>query len=144
MGKHEEVYKTAVEKDDSDLVCCAVANMLDILERTNSKMYNEFIEKLENIAYHIPYAEAESIVRNMSPKGQHWGYNEVESVCVDHGVTEDITDYYMVMNMMYNDYYSTASRYGLQNDLDFYWSLTCDFINDPDAKPHKVARYFTC
>ena len=24
-----------------------------------------------------------------------------------------------------------------------YWSLTCDFIDDPDATPHKVAKYFS-
>ena len=38
---------------------------------------------------------------------------------------------------------NTAQKYGLQSDVEFYWSLTCDFIDDPDATPHKVAKYFS-
>ena len=143
MGKNKELYESAQHKDDSGMLCCAVAGMLDTLERNNPKMYREFVEKLENIAYSIPYADAERIVYNMAPKGQHWDYNEVEKLCNSKGITEPIAEYYLVMNMVYNDYYSTAQKYGLQSDVEFYWSLTCDFIDDPDATPHKVAKYFS-
>ena len=137
MGKHYDMYQAAQHKDDSDLVCCAVAEMLDILERTNPKLYREMAERLEDVAYNIPYEEAERIVRNMSPKGQHWGYNDVEKLCNSKGITTDIITFYMVMNMVYNDYY------GLQSDVEFFWSLANDFIMDADATPHKVAKYFS-
>lgn len=143
MYKHKDLYESAQHKDDSGMLCCAVASMLDTLERTNPKMYHEFVEKLENIAYNIPYVDAERIVMNMNPKGQHWGYNEVEQLCNSKGITEGITDYYIVMNMMYNDYYNTAHKYGLKNDVEFYWSLSYDFITDADAPAHKVAKYFS-
>ena len=143
MGKNKELYESAQQKDDSGMLCCAVSGMLDTLERNNPKMYMEFVEKLENIAYSIPYVESERIVKNMSPKGQHLGYNEIEKLCNSKGITECINEYYLVMNMVYNDYYNTAHKYGLQNDADFYWSLACDFIDDPDATPHKVAKYFS-
>ena len=142
MGKHQDVYHAAVERDDADLVCCAVAEMLDILERTNPKLYREMADRLESVAYNIPYEEAERIVRNMTPKGQHWGYNDIEKLCNTKGITKDITSFYLVMNMVYNDYYNTAAKYGMQNDAEFFWSLTSDFIMDADAPPHKVAKYF--
>ena len=143
MGKNKELYESAQQKDDSGMLCCAVSGMLDTLERNNPKMYMEFVEKLENIAYSIPNVESERIVKNMSPNGQHWGYNEIEKLCNSKGITERINEYYLVMNMAYNDYYNTAHKYGLQNDVEFYWSLACDFIDDPDATPHKVAKYFS-
>ena len=37
---------------------------------------------------------------------------------------------------------NTAVMVGMQNDDEFYFSLACDFINDPDAKPFKVEKYF--
>ena len=37
---------------------------------------------------------------------------------------------------------NTASMVGMQNDENFFLSLACDFINDPDAKPFKVEKYF--
>ena len=143
MGKNYDVYAAAQQKDDSDLVCCAVAEMLDVLERTNPKLYMEMVERLEDVAYNIPYEEAERIVRGMSPRGQHWGYNDVEKLCNSKGITTDIVTYYMVMNMVYNDYYKTAQTYGLQNDVEFFWSLAMDFITDPDSPSHKVAKYFS-
>ena len=46
------------------------------------------------------------------------------------------------MNMIYNDYCDTAKLYNLQNDPEFFFSLARDFIEDPDAKPLKVEKYF--
>lgn len=143
MGKHYEMYKAAQQKDDGDLVCCAVAEMLDVLERTNPKLYREMAERLEDVAYNIPYEQAERIVRGMTPKGQHWVYNDIEKLCNSKGITTDIATFYMVMNMVYNDYYNTAHKYGLQNDTEFFWSLASDFIMDADGTPHKVAKYFS-
>lgn len=143
MGKHYDMFTTAQQKDDSDLVCCAVAEMLDILERTNPKLYMEMVTRLEDVAYNIPYEEAERMVKSMTPRGQHWGYNDVEKLCNSKGITTDIVSCYLVMNMVYNDYYPTAQTYGLQNDVEFFWSLAMDFITDPDGSSHKVAKYFS-
>lgn len=50
-------------------------------------------------------------------------------------------DFYGI-SMVYNDYYDTAKTFGLQNDPEFYFSLAKDFIDDPNAKPLKVEKYF--
>lgn len=82
------------------------------------------------------------IVRNMRPQGQVWTYDQVEELVKTKGITDCFVDWYLVMNMCYNDYYNTAKIYGLQNDANFYFNLAKDFIEDPDASPNKVSMYF--
>lgn len=104
--------------------------------------YQNLKESLENLAYRIELPEAEEIVHNMRPKGQMWTYNQVKDYVCSKGAVDDFIAWYMTMNMVYNDYYNTAKAYGIQNDAEFYFSLARDFITDPDAKPHKVEKYF--
>ena len=47
------------------------------------------------------------------------------------------------MNMTYNDYMNTAITFGLKDNPDFFYSLAKDFINDADAAPYKVEKYFS-
>lgn len=123
---------------DSDLVEWG----FEALERSNPKVYREIMEKMEHRAYSITKEQAEAIVRNMRPRGQAWSFEEVKNLVTTKGVTDRWVDWYLVMNMVCNDYYNTAKTYGLQNENDFYFSLAKDFIEDPDAEPHKVAKYF--
>jgi hypothetical protein len=44
--------------------------------------------------------------------------------------------------MCYNDYYNTAKHYGYAGDAEFYYCLAKDFIEDVDADPFKVEKYF--
>ena len=115
----------------------------EALEHADPRKYKELICSLENIAYAIDRPQAEMIVRNMRPKGQIWSIEQVKEYAMQKGVAGNWIDWYLVMNMCYNDYYNTAKIYGFQNDIDFYFNLAKDFIEDPDAEPHKVARYFT-
>ncbi len=87
--------------------------------------------------------EATKIVRHMEPKGQCWSYNQVKDYVTTQGITTNYVNWYLVMNMCYNDYYNTAKAYNLQNDTNFYFNLAKDFIFDPDAEPFKVERYFS-
>ena len=41
-----------------------------------------------------------------------------------------------------NDCYDTTKVFGLQDDAEFYFNPAKDFIEDPDAKPLKVEKYF--
>lgn len=99
-------------------------------------------EKMQQVAFKISPEEAEMHVKAMRPAGQHWTHKQVREYLATKGITERCTDYYLVMNMVYNDYQKTAQMYGLQNDDEFYFSLARDFIEDMDAKPYKVERYF--
>ena len=100
------------------------------------------MDKLEAAAYRMTPAEAEIIVRNMKTRGQHWTHNQIKEYLKGKGVDADCVYYYLVMNMAYNDYYATAKMFGLQNDVEFFYSLARDFIEDMDAKPLKIEKYF--
>lgn len=143
MNKHTELYHAAQQKDENDRLAMLFTQMMDKLERENPTAYRRIMNDVEEIAYAITKEDAEKIVRNMSPKGQYWTYNDVKEFLKSKGIEGHDTDYYLVMNMVYNDYYRTASLYGVQKDVEFYFSLAHDFIEDQDAKPHKVAKYFS-
>lgn len=117
-------------------------SMLNTLKKVDPDAYMEYKMKLEKLMYTITKEDAERIVRNMKPKGQMWSYEQVKRFIESKGYEDDFVDWYLVMNMCYNDYYNTAKTYGLQNEDDFYYNLAKDFIEDPDASPIKVAKYF--
>lgn len=111
-------------------------------EHSDSHLRTEVWECLEKQAYKITDSEAERLVKAMKPRGQNWSLKQVREYLATKGITEDCTYYYLVMNMAYNDYYSTAAMFGLQSDPEFFYSIAKDFIEDADAKPFKVEKYF--
>lgn len=142
MGRYCDLMTKVLDKGVDDEVWTVSEDMLNKLSRKDPALYNEFIEQLEHLAYRIPKDEAEQIVRNMRPKGQYWTYSQVMDLVKSKGITGDWINWYLVMNMVYNDFCSTAKAYGMQNDTEFYYHLAKDFIEDPDAKPMKVEKYF--
>lgn len=142
MGRYCDLMTKVLDKGVDDEVWTVSEDMLNKLSRKDPALYNEFIEQLEHLAYRIPKDEAEQIVRNMRPKGQYWTYSQVMDLVKSKGITGDWVNWYLVMNMVYNDFCGTAKAYGMQNDTEFYYHLAKDFIEDPDAKPMKVEKYF--
>lgn len=142
MGRYRELIVKAMDKGAEEEAWELADEAMEKLRRKHPDMYEELMEDLECLAYKIPADEAMQIVKNMRPKGQNWSMQQVKDMCRSHGIDKDIVNWYLVLNMCYNDYCNTAKAFGLQGDPDFYWSLAKDFIEDPDAKPLKVEKYF--
>ena len=142
MGRYCELMTKLIDKGVGDEVWTISEDMLNTLARKDPMMFDEYIDKLEHLAYRIPKEEAERIVRAMRPKGQYWSYTQVYDLVKSKGVTGDWVNWYLVMNMVYNDFCATAKHFGLHNDVEFFYHLAKDFIEDPDAKPMKVEKYF--
>lgn len=142
MSKYRELVDKATAKGFPDEAWNVLDEFIDMLCKKYPDMYDDIIEKLECLAYRIPKDEAEDIVRRMSPRGQYWSFNQAKEFVQDHGVVDNWVNWYLVLNMAYNDYYDTAKAFGLQNDPEFYYNIAKDFIEDPDAKPLKVEKYF--
>lgn len=111
-------------------------------DMSDMRIQQAVADKMQQIAFRISPAEAEVYVKAMRPAGQNWTYKQVKEYLATKGITERVTDYYLVMNMVFNDYQKTAQLFNIQNDVEFYFSLARDFIEDVDAKPFKVERYF--
>lgn len=142
MSKYCELIKKAMEKGHEEKAWELADEVMDKIQRKWPDMYDELMESLECLAYKIPAEEAMQIVKAMRPKGQYWSMQQVKDLCREHHIDKDIVNWYLVLNMCYNDYCGTAKAFGLQSDEEFYWSLAKDFIEDPDAKPFKVEKYF--
>lgn len=142
MEKYCKLVMKAIDKGYGDEAWEVADTAMARLERADPVAYEDTMHSLEKLAYKISKDEAEQIVRSMRPKGQAWSYQQVVDAVKERGVTSDFCNWYMVMNMVYNDFMNTARAYGMQNDVDFYFSLAKDFIEDPDAKPLKVEKYF--
>ena len=112
------------------------------LEKENLKLFETSVNKLEKIAYDIPFDKAMDIVYDMKPFGEHWSYDDIKVYLENKDIHSDYKTYYLVMNMVYNDYYDVAVNYGIQDDENFFFELAYSFINDIDGKAFKVERYF--
>lgn len=112
------------------------------LEKADPSVYTQIMYKMEDMVYKMGLSDAERIVREMKPYGEKWTVRDVKDVMQAHDVTDSTAEWYAVMNMVWNDYRSTADMIGHGNDVEFYFSLAKDFITDPDARRHKVAKYF--
>lgn len=134
-----ELVTAAHDKGGHDDLMCVLEWWY---ENTDSATRKCVCEKLEKLAYKITPMKAEQIVKSMKPRGQHWTLKQIKEYLASKGITENYIYYYLVMNMAYNDYFETAKLFGLQNDPEFFYSLAKDFIEDEDAKPFKVEKYF--
>lgn len=142
MGKYRELITKAIDKGTEDEAWMIAEEAMEKLKRKNPDLYEDVMDELECLAYKIPMEEAVQIVKEMRPKGQNWTYQQVRDWCRAKGIDKDIVNWYLVVNMCYNDYCGTAKHFGLQDDEEFYWCLAKNFIEDPDAKPFKVEKYF--
>lgn len=147
MGRFAEIMRTVYTDSGSYEKMTGTVDALDVLMEhlkvDEPELYKKTMAEVESVAFAITKEEAENIVRHMKPKGQVWSYSDVKTYIETKGVTAKCVHWYLVMNMAYNDYYNTAKAFGLQNDVDFYFHLAKDFIEDPDAKPMKVEKYFS-
>ena len=114
--------------------------MGDYLKNNNPEWYDKLYKEAEDIIYHIGDEQARQIVGLMQPYGQRWSCEEIREYLKTKGIMDHTKCYYLVMNMMYNDYARTARQYNLDVP-EFYFDLSYDFINDVDAKTHKVEKY---
>lgn len=146
MGKHYDLLEKLYQKLQDENVRHDFLEKMDghmeTLLKKSPETYKHMMDKFEGITCAIDADEAETIVRKMTPRGQQWSMSDVQRMIDKKMIQGNPVYYYMVLNMVYNDYYETAARFGLQSNPDFYIALAKDFINDPDGAPHKVEKYF--
>ena len=117
-------------------------DLMEKLEKQYPDLYKDTMEKLEALVYYIPVEKARKIVISMRPFGEHWTYETVKSFVESKGIYKECVEYYLVMNMVYNDYYDVAVNFAHQDDTEFFYESAHAFINDPDGKQFKVEKYF--
>ncbi len=74
-------------------------------------------------------------------QGPHWTIEQTKQVQAQQGIDCDPVEFYLAINMMYSDYVKVAKKLGV-NKVDFYACMAKAFLDDKDAGPDKLGRYF--
>ena len=74
--------------------------------------------------------------------GAHWNMDQTKTLKEKMGFGGlDPIEFYVAVNMMYSDYCAVAKKYNLDN-AEFYGHMAKAFLDDKDAGPGKLAKYF--
>lgn len=73
-------------------------------------------------------------------KGAHWTMQQTDQVLTKYGMNYDPVEFWVVMNLIYSDEVAVAKRYNV-NTIEYYKDRAKAWLDDPDAKPNKTARY---
>lgn len=75
-------------------------------------------------------------------RGPHWALEQTRQVQTKHNIQCDPIEFWAAMNMVYSDYVKVARKHGVGNNTAFYADMAKAFLEDKDAQPDKLSRYF--
>ena len=96
----------------------------------------------------MPFSQmtAEKWMRSMEnedgTKGPHWSMDQVKMLMGQRGISADPWAFMAALNAMYSDYSKVFKKHGIGDKMDLYVDLAKAFIDDKDAQPDKLARYY--
>ena len=135
----EEMKKS--KSVDNLLTLIDVVDMsLDTMKESNP----DFYEHLESLLYESVYGKviseemAEKWVSSMSPYHMHWTKEQTDSVMKQYAPSLKPIDWFVVLNMMYNDYRNVLDT----DEVDTYAKLAKGWLMDSDAKESKLYCYY--
>jgi hypothetical protein len=138
----QKIYEKKKTYDDMEDVTEILHEHFEHLKGMHVDMYNTTMHKLEDILYEISLEDATMKVKSFKPYGQKWSYEDVKKYLETKGITTQYVEYYLTMNMAYNNFYKLAEMVGKADSADFYFEFAKNFILDVNAHSHKIARYF--
>lgn len=130
------------EKEMADILLKAVKH----LKNCDKSAYKEIEMDLYVLCYghhltdEICKEWVSCMVNEDGTKGEHWNIDETNSVARQYKI--DLTkhtpyEWYATLNMMYSDYYGA-----IPNDVSSYVRLAQAFLDDDDARSHKLFNYY--
>lgn len=73
--------------------------------------------------------------------GAHFTMEQVRQFMEQQKIQCDELEFYVAINMMYSDYCKVAKRHNC-NTMEFYGGMAKAFLDDKDAQPEKLTRYY--
>lgn len=144
IAEELSVYKSAL--DALDMICGDDKKQEEILQKDTRFFAREsgYSTSVGETVHPLTRQAAEQWVSNMEnvdgSTGGQWTMEQTEQVRKQRGFDLDPVQFWATMNMMYSDYFVVAKKNGT-NTVDFYADMSRAFLDDKDAKPHKLARY---
>lgn len=134
----DKIIEEGTEEDMDKLEDIMIDLIYDLKRYDEDKAH-----KYKMCLYKMAYGEvltdkmARKVVEDMKPDGEHWSIEQTTQVKNQYGFNVRDIDFWVVMNMAYNDYKDI-----FKDNIEMYARWSNAFINDPDAKEGKVFRYF--
>ena len=116
-----------------------LVELVEELEESNPEEYKEYKEELYELAYgkKIDKDIALEWVNDMKPIGEHWNMDQTKGAKESLGYNVGDIDFYVVANMMYNDYNDIVTE-----NEELALKLANDWLHDEDAKEDKLYCYW--
>ena len=74
--------------------------------------------------------------------GPHWSLEQTKQVMTQRSINCDPYEFWAALNMIYSDYSKVAKKHNVGGNLDFYVDMAKAFLEDKDAAPDKLAKYY--
>lgn len=120
-----------------------LSDMLDSSIHKVKECDPEWFEKKKMKLYEMAYGKvldedmAKEWVKSMEPVGMHWTMEETNNAMSGMGYNLNKLDFFVVANMMYNDYYNIV-----KDNEELALKLAKDWLDDVDAEKCKLYNYW--
>lgn len=137
------MHKHYLEKIDFNHHKYDIIDIIDMLMCEVAEDAPELHEHIEGLLYEHAYGKvissdiAHKWVNSMKPVGEYWNLEETTQAMHSLGYTLDDLSFYVVSNMMYNDYHDLVA-----SDDMLALRLAKDWLDDEDAKDCKLYEYW--
>lgn len=137
------MYKTYLKDIDLYEKKEKIEDIIDMLMCNAKNTDNHLYKHIEGEMYEMAYGKkinsemASNWVKNMKPYGEHWSMEETTGAMNSMGFNLEKVEFYVVANMMYNDYFNLVK----DND-ELTLKLAEDWLEDEDSKDCKLYEYW--
>lgn len=120
-----------------------ISDLIDMLMCDAKEENYELYEHIEGELYEMVYGKkiseemAKEWVEDMEPIGRYWSLEETSGAMNNLGYNHDKIDFFVVANMMKNDYADLTK----EDDM-LALKLAHDWLNDEDARDCKLYQYW--
>lgn len=85
-----------------------------------------------------------TMVNEDGSHGAHWTFDQAKRIMEQRSIEENPVEWWAAINMIYSDYYEVAKKHNVGGTVDFFADMAKAFLDDKDAGPNKIARYYEC
>ena len=127
------------KQEDMEKLSDMLSEIIYQMKEHHYDKYKCYKMKLYEMAYDgkIDKETASEWVESMSPIGQKWTIEETTKVMKTLNYDLNEIDYYIVSNMMYNDYYDLVN-----DNEELALKLAKNWLEDKDANENKLFNYY--
>lgn len=127
------------KEEDMEALSDMLVEIIYGMKEPHYDKYKCYKMKLYEMAYDgkIDKETASEWVESMSPIGQKWTIEETTKFMTTLNYNLNEIDYYIVSNMMYNDYYDLVN-----DNEELALKLAKNWLEDKDANKNKLFNYY--